>query len=168
VILKPKWALAAVVVALGVLSLGQDSVEAAHGSEYHVTNVHMRSGGISDWYQGGFADCGAFHNVCWFNLHWFEWKNNNWVVVGVNSHSTPAGPANWHSSTAHCPYRFLGGSECWVWDHHDNSYETPPGHAVSPRFLGCKNWSADVAAMNYAGQTLDYDLITTYAYGCFQ
>ncbi len=165
-----KWALAALLVTVGlsVLGQGQHSSEAAHGSEYHVTNVHMFTGGHSHWYQGGFADCGSYHNVCWFRLSWYNWTGSAWQFIGNNTHSTPAGPAEWHASTAHCPYRFAGGAECWVANHHDNIYETPPNHAVSPRFLGCKNWNADVAAINYAGEILDLDVIYTYVYGCFQ
>lgn len=163
-----KYWILAMIAALAVLwAGGQDDAEASHGSEFHVTNAHMRDGGTSDWYQGGYADCAAYHNVCWFQLSWYYW-NNGWYFVGYNTHSIPAGPANWHSSTAGCPYRFLGGSECWVWDHHDNSYETPPSHAVSPRFTGCKNWNADVTAVNYTGDWLDYDTVYTYTYGCVQ
>ena len=162
-----KWGLVvAILVLVAFFSMQDSPADAAQGSEYHVTNAHMRSGGISDWYQGGYADCSAYHNVCWFDVIWYDWNGSSFLYIGTNSHSIPSGAANWHSSSPGCPYRFVGGSECWVWDHHDSSYETPPSHAVSPRFTGCKNWKADVRAENYAGQTLDRDNVFAWAYAC--
>jgi len=116
----PGLFLGVILLAVALL-LGNDvgKADAAHGGEYHITNVVLGTG-VSyrpvSFYQGGYADCSSYHNACYFVFQWFYWTGSTSQFRGESYHSTPAGPAKWH---CHLPIS-LSSPTC-NFDSHGNS-----------------------------------------------
>lgn len=98
---KALLALGTLVFVIALLLSGDASKsEAAHGGEYHITDVVLHPATVSEppvtFYQGGYGDCNSYHNVCYFVFQWFHWTGSTSQFRGESYHSTPAGPARWH------------------------------------------------------------------------